>query len=142
MKSSRWLSSQNSLEAQGYNQGNRELWLPKPEFTAYKIPFKETVLRRTPQRRQATTRNSNWRHGKSKQKQRRRKQVSTSGNLKGKGSYVQTWIPKDSLIRGSNKECNYVRILARSLQSKVYKQWIVPENLVTAQGYYEGQAKL
>ena len=35
--SSGWISTQLSLEAQGYNQGNRELWLRKPEFTAYKV---------------------------------------------------------------------------------------------------------
>ena len=35
--SSGWISTQLSLEAQGYNQGNRELWLCKPEFTAYKV---------------------------------------------------------------------------------------------------------
>ena len=38
MHSSGWISTQRSLEAQGYHQGNRDLWLPKPEFTAYKVP--------------------------------------------------------------------------------------------------------
>ena len=36
--SSGWVSTQRSLEEQGYNKGNRLLWLPKPEFLAQKVP--------------------------------------------------------------------------------------------------------
>ena len=68
------------MEAQGYNHGNRELWLPKPEFISYKVPSKKAIPR----------------GGQP------RKRVS----------------------------------------SKIYKDWIVPHNLSSAQGYYDGPTQL
>ena len=67
------------MEAQGYNHGNQELWLPKPEFISYKVPSK-------------------------------------------------TIIPKGGQLR-------------KRATSKIYKDWIVPHNLITAQGNYEGQTQ-
>ena len=36
--SSGWISTQSCLDAQGYNDGNQTLWLPKPELIVQKIP--------------------------------------------------------------------------------------------------------
>ena len=79
-KSSGWLSTQRSLEAQGYSYGNRDLWLPKPEFISYKVPSKTTI-------------------------------------------------PKGGQPR-------------KRASSKIYKDWIVPHNLSSAQGYYDGPTQL
>lgn len=79
-KSSGWLTTRMNLEAQGYNKGNRELWLPKPEFISYKVPSKTTTPKGGQPKKRAT--------------------------------------------------------------SKIYKDWIVPHNLSSAQGYYDGQTQL
>ena len=49
LKSSGWLFTNKSLEAQGYFQGNHKIWLPMPQFIAYKVPSKERTSRRTSQ---------------------------------------------------------------------------------------------
>lgn len=43
ISSSEWISTEFSLEAQGYDQGNIKLWLQKPEFIAYKVPFRTNL---------------------------------------------------------------------------------------------------
>ena len=97
-KSSGWLTTQKSLEAQGYSYGNRELWLPKPEFTSYKVPNKTTIPKRVHPRRRETTKNSKQKGKKSKQ---RYSKWSNPSNLsqqpKANSVFVKTWIPKEKL---------------------------------------------
>ena len=40
-KSRGWLSSHKSLEAHRYQHGNRELWMPKPNFEVYNMSSRE-----------------------------------------------------------------------------------------------------
>ena len=60
---------------------------------------------------------------------------------KANGMSVKTWIPKDKLahvsIDHSNK--NFFKIvITRSKEYQACKEWIVPQTLIKAQGYYEG----
>ena len=57
--------------------------------------------------------------------------------------YAQTWIPKESISQISAKgKSHLVWILAKREESKAYQKWIVPEDLIQAQGYYEGNKQL
>ena len=140
-KSSGWLSTQGSLEAQGYSYGNRELWLPKPEFISYKVPNKTAIPTGGHPRRRATTRNSK---PKGKKPRQRYSKWSSSSNLsqpKANSVFVKTWIPKDKLAQmttiGSK---NFVKIVpTKNKEDQTCKEWLVPQNLIKTQGYYEGQ---
>ena len=55
--SSGWVTTRMSLEAQGYNHGNRELWLPKPEFISYKVPSKTAIPKGGQSRKKVAMRN-------------------------------------------------------------------------------------
>ena len=103
LKSSEWLTTHKSLEAQGYYQGQRELWLPKPQFTTYKVP--STVQRISTN----CNRNLNkvWSKHKSKnRKDNMQKRVPLMSSttiwvpkprLQAQGYYegfTQIWIPK------------------------------------------------
>ena len=108
-KSSGWLSTQRSLEAQGYNYGNWELWLPKPEFTSYTVPNKTTVSTGGHPRRRATTKNSKPKHKKPRQRCSKWSNSSSFSQSKANSVLVKTWIPKDKLAQmttiGSKEPC-------------------------------------
>ena len=138
--SSGWISTQLSLEAQGYNQGNRELWLRKPEFTAYKVhPMTDLPTGGVPKRHQRTQQRR-----RTKRKSKPKRGQTTSGHHQTtKDRYVQTWIPKEITSQISAKEkSNLVWIKAKRTKSEAYEQYIVPNDLIKAQGYYHGQTKL
>ena len=132
------------MKAQGYSQGNRDLWLPKPEFQAYTVPFKPTTVPTgRHQQRRTTTRSSKRKHVQQKQRRQRPNNALASTLTKTNGNCVKTWIPKDKLAQMStNEKSNLVWILARDQVSNAYEEWIVPQDLIKAQGYYEGQSQI
>ena len=143
-KSSGWLSNQGSLVAQGYSHGNRELWLPKPEFISYKVPNKTANPTGGHPRRRVTTRNSKPKGKKPRQRYSKWSNSSNLSHLKANSVFVKTWIPKDKLAQmttiGSK---NFVKMVStRSKEDQACKEWLVPQNLIKAQGYYEGQAQI
>ena len=71
--SSGWISTRRSLEAQSYNQGNRKLWLQKPEFIAYNVP--STMDLSTPDAERRQQRTQQQRRRKRRSKPRRRKPI-------------------------------------------------------------------
>ena len=83
MHSSGWISTQRSLDSQGYNQGNRELWLPKPELTAYKMPSMTDLPTRVAQKQPQRTQQQ--RRKKRKSKPRRRPPTIGQPNPQQKG---------------------------------------------------------
>ena len=57
--------------------------------------------------------------------------------------YAQTWIPKESISQISAKgKSHLVWIVAKREESKAHQEWIVLENLIQAQGYYERNTQL
>ena len=135
LKSSGWLSPYKSLEAQGYFQGNRKLWLPKPEFQAYKVPSKDGAFTRKPQGQRNTSQRSKQTQVKQKQSQQNKNPLLARK--------VTTGIPKATLAQlPVNESNNFVRIQERSYESKAYKERVVPQALLSKQGYYEGNTKL
>ena len=97
IKSSGWLTTQMSLEAQGYNQGNRELWLPKPEFQTYKVPSKTPI----PTRRRQSRRSAKQKHKKPKQRRQRMYNASTFDYSKANAT----------LSRHGSLKTNYLKCL-------------------------------
>ena len=64
---------------------------------------------------------------------------------KENGISAKTWIPKDKLVHVSKDDSNKNLVKIMTTRSKEYqacKEWIVPQNLIKTQGYYEGQAQL
>ena len=137
--SSGWISTQLSLEAQGYNQGNRELWLQKPEFTAYKVhPMIDLPTGGVPKQHQRTQQQR-----RAKRKSNPRRGQTTSGHQTTKDRYVWTWIPKEITSQISAKEkSNLTWIKAKRTKFEAYEQYIVSQDLLKAQGYYYGQPNL
>ena len=112
-----WISTRRSLEAQGHNQGNRKLWLQKPEFIAYKVPSTMDPSTTDAERRQQRTQQQRRRKRRSKP-QRRRQPIGRPIE------YAQTWIPKESIshISAKGKRHHLVWILAKGEESKVYQK--------------------
>lgn len=85
-KSSKWLYSRILLKAQGYNQGNIELWLPKSEFLQYKV-IPKTIVTCETQRRRTTTQKSKQKQRQRNQRQQLKSQASTFGRSKTNENY-------------------------------------------------------
>lgn len=94
--SSGWVSSQWSLEEQGYSEGNQLLWLPKPKFLAQKMPSNPSTTN--------IAQNPNQ-HKKRKPKKGKRKSKFSKASHKGTG----LCLPSEK-ARASSK-CGYQRQL-------------------------------
>ena len=116
--SSGWISTKLSLEAQDYHQGNRELWLRKPEFTAYKVhPMNGLPIGGVPKQHQRTHQQKS-----TKRKSSPRRGRTTSGHQITKDRYVWTWIPKEITYQILAKgKSNLVWIEAMRTKSKAYE---------------------
>ena len=131
-----WVVSNTSLQEQGSSQGRSMIWMPTPQVTAYPLQS-----RAQPSLRQATQ-SSRQNYGQSRKRKHRKKDRPSWGQPKVNKTSANTWIPKDRLTQWSvNQRNNLVRIRARGTTSKGYKQWILPQDLLIAQGYYKGQAQ-
>ena len=68
---------------------------------------------------------------------------TTSSHQITKEKYAQVWIPKEIASQiSAKKKSNLVWIEAMRTNSKAYEQYIVPNDLIKAQGYYYGQPNL
>ena len=100
-KQVQWMAHNSKVfgDTQEYNHGNWELWLPKPEFTSYKMPNKTTIPKGGHSRRRATTKNSMQKGKKSKQRYSKWSNPSNLHQPKANSLFVKTWIPKDKLAQ-------------------------------------------
>lgn len=143
-QSTGWLSTKKSLDAQGYNQGQRELWLPKPTFTAYRVQPKASNSRKIHQHKQQEIgRRPRRKHDQAKPRRDAQDNASTRQPHKSTKTVVERWIPRESLAQaGKVHNSPLVSIKATGKGTKDSREWIVPQALLTEQGYYEGDTKL
>ena len=95
-------------------------------------------------KRRANTRNSKPKGKKPRQRYSKWKNSSNLSQFEANSVFVKTWIPKDKLAQmttiGSK---NFVKMVStRSKEDQACKEWLVPQHLIKAQGYYEGQAQI